>query len=80
MLKQAMRRPKVDKKTVESGLGKKRKNIETDEMGDRVGRLHFKKQDLKGMQGRKMKGLKEGMEKRGKRAQIVLLSAEATEE
>ena len=76
MLKQAMKRPKIDKKTVESGLGKKRKNIETDEMGDRVGKLHFKKQDLKGMQGRKMKGLKPGMENRGRRAKIVLPGGE----
>lgn len=75
MLKQAMKRPKMEKRTQLSGLGKKRKNIETDEMGDRVGQLHFKKQDLKGMQGRKMKGLKPGFENRGKRSQIVLPGA-----
>jgi ribosome production factor 2 len=75
MMKQAMKRPKMEKRTMQSGLGKKRKNIETDEMGDRVGQLHFKKQDLKGMQGRKMKGLKPGMENRGRRSQIVLPGA-----
>lgn len=58
MLKAALRRPKLAKTDVEKGLGKKRKNIETDEMGDRVGKLHLAKQDLSKMQGRKMKGLK----------------------
>jgi ribosome production factor 2 len=56
----ALRRPKLEKKAVEKGLGKKRKNIETDEMGDLVGRIHLGKQDLSGLQSRKMKGLKEG--------------------
>lgn len=46
VLKQAMRRPKVAKKDVEKGLGKKRKNIETDDMGDKVGRIHLGKQEL----------------------------------
>ena len=55
---QALRRPRVAKKDVESGLGKKRKNIETDEMGDTVGKIHLPRQDLNKMQGRKMKGLK----------------------
>jgi ribosome production factor 2 len=58
MMKAALKRPKLAKTDVEKGLGKKRKNIETDEMGDRVGRLHVGKQDLNKMQGRKMKGLK----------------------
>lgn len=57
-MKAALKRPKVSKKDVESGLGKKKKNIETDEMGDTVGRIHLPKQDLGKMQGRKMKGLK----------------------
>ena len=58
MMRQAMKRPKIAKSTIEQGLGKKRKNIETDEMGDRVGKIHMVKQDLAKMQGRKMKGLK----------------------
>ncbi|RXK35156.1 ribosome production factor 2 [Tremella mesenterica] len=58
MMKMALKRPKIDKKDVESGLGKKRKNIETDEMGDKVGRIHLDKQDLSKLQSRKMKGLK----------------------
>ncbi|WWD21395.1 hypothetical protein CI109_105880 [Kwoniella shandongensis] len=58
MMKMALKRPKLAKSDVEKGLGKKRKNIETDEMGDKVGRIHLKKQDLAKMQGRKMKGLK----------------------
>lgn len=58
MMKAALKRPKIAKSDVEKGLGKKRKNIETDEMGDKVGRIHLGKQDLSKMQGRKMKGLK----------------------
>lgn len=58
MMKAALKRPKLAKTDVEKGLGKKRKNIETDDMGDRVGKIHLKKQDLSKMQGRKMKGLK----------------------
>jgi ribosome production factor 2 len=56
--KAAMRRPKLKKQDVEKGLGKKRKNMEVDEMGDLRGRLHVAKQDLSKLQMRKMKGLK----------------------
>lgn len=40
--------------------GKKRKdrNIDLDEMGDKIGKLHMAKQDLSKLQSRKMKGLK----------------------
>ncbi|KAJ6120181.1 Ribosome production factor [Penicillium sp. IBT 18751x] len=37
---------------------KMKKNITMDNMGDKLGRVHLGKQDLKGMQTRKMKGLK----------------------
>lgn len=63
LMKQALKRPKIAKKDVESGLGKKRKNIETDEMGDRVGKIHMGKQDLSKMQGRKVKALGRGVKK-----------------
>ncbi|KAI0066300.1 Brix-domain-containing protein [Artomyces pyxidatus] len=56
--KLAMRRPKLKKQDVEKGLGKKRKNMEVDEMGDLRGRVHVAKQDLGKLQTRKMKGLK----------------------
>jgi ribosome production factor 2 len=56
--KVAMRRPKLKKQDVEKGLGKKRKNLEVDEMGDLRGRVHITKQDLTKLQTRKMKGLK----------------------
>lgn len=59
MLKAALKRPKLEKDDVEKGLGKKRKNIETDEMGDLRGQIHLGKQDLSQLQVRKMKGLKE---------------------
>jgi len=37
---------------------KTKKNIETDLIGDKVGRIHIGKQDLGNLQTRKMKGLK----------------------
>ncbi|KAG1723471.1 Brix domain-containing protein [Suillus paluster] len=56
--KAAMRRPKLKKTDLEKGLGKKKKNMEVDEMGDLRGRVHVAKQDLSKLQTRKMKGLK----------------------
>jgi ribosome production factor 2 len=38
--------------------GKKRKNVSTDEIGDKVGRVYVEKQDFSKLQTRKMKGLK----------------------
>jgi ribosome production factor 2 len=61
VLKQALRQPKLKKKEVEKGLGKKRKNMEVDEMGDLRGRIHVGRQDLeslKGNKGKKMKALR----------------------
>ncbi|KAF9444282.1 Brix-domain-containing protein [Macrolepiota fuliginosa MF-IS2] len=58
LLKQSLRRPKLKKQDVEKGVGKKRKNMEVDEMGDLRGRVHVGKQDLSKLQTRKMKGLK----------------------
>lgn len=63
MLRHALKRPKIAKKDVESGLGKKKKNIETDTMGDRVGRIHLGKQDLAKLQGRKLRALGRGLGK-----------------
>lgn len=59
LLTQAMKRPKTKEESMGQGKGKK-KNLETDEMGDLVGRIHLGKQDLKSIQNRKMKGLKGG--------------------
>lgn len=50
MEKQAMKRAKIEEKT--------KKNVETDIMGDKLGRIHVGKQDLGQLQTRKMKGLK----------------------
>jgi ribosome production factor 2 len=63
--KVAMRRPKLKKQEVEKGLGKKRKNLEVDDMGDLRGRVHVAKQDLGKLQTRKMKGLKGGLGEEG---------------
>lgn len=51
MWKEAMRKPK-------SHEPKTKKNIDTDIIGDKVGRIHLGKQDLSQLQTRKMKGLK----------------------
>ncbi|KAG8925752.1 rRNA-binding ribosome biosynthesis protein rpf2 [Tulasnella sp. 408] len=58
VLKQAMKQPKLKKADITSGLGKKVKNKEVDEMGDVRARIHVKKQNLDKLQTRKMKGLK----------------------
>lgn len=59
MMQQALKRAKMEKKDIEKGQGKKRKNIETDAMGDLIGKIHMGKQELKNLQSRKMKGLKD---------------------
>ena len=53
MWKEAMKKPKGQEARV-------KKNVETDIIGDKVGRIHMGKQDLSGLQTRKMKGLKRG--------------------
>ena len=63
--KLAMRRPKLRKQDVEKGLGKRKKNLEVDEMGDLRGRVHVARQDLGKLQTRKMKGLKKGRGEEG---------------
>lgn len=60
MLKTALKKPKLKKQEVEKGLGKKRKNLEVDEMGDLRGRIHVAKQDLGKLQRKKVKGLRGG--------------------
>ncbi len=74
-LKAAMRRPKLSKHDQASGLGKKRKNIETDDMGDKIGRIHIGTQDFSKLQSRKMKSLKIGRKERKREA-----AAEAMDE
>lgn len=59
-LKEALRRPKMAKRDVERGVGRRKRNVEVDEMGDVRGRVHLGKQDLGKLQARKMKGLKDG--------------------
>ncbi|KAI1269150.1 ribosome biogenesis protein RPF2 [Xylariaceae sp. FL1019] len=45
-------------KKAKNGEEKTKKNISTDIMGDKLGRIHLGKVDLSGLQTRKMKGLK----------------------
>ncbi len=65
MLNQALRRPKTAAEKNRQGRDGVKKNIETDDMGDTVGRIHVGKQDLSGLQTRKMKGLKKGLDPNG---------------
>lgn len=68
MLKEAMKRAKgTEVSLAEEGLldvankrvqAKSKKNIETDLVGDKMGRIHLGRQDLSKLQSRKMKGLK----------------------
>ena len=51
MLKEAMKKAKTTQE-------RPKKNISTDIVGDKIGRIHLGKQDLKELQTRKMKGLK----------------------
>lgn len=60
----SLKRPKTQSEKNRQGKGKK-KNIETDEMGDMVGRVHLGKQDLTKLQTRKMKGLKRARKQKG---------------
>ncbi|KZO92406.1 Brix-domain-containing protein [Calocera viscosa TUFC12733] len=59
MWRAATRKRKMEKKDVEKGLGRKRKNVGVDDAGDMVGRIHLGKQDLGKLQGRKVRALKE---------------------
>lgn len=64
MLKEAMKRPRqLEPKT--------KKNIQTDEIGDKIGRIHVGRQDLAGLQTRKMKGLKRGRDEDAGDAMMV---------
>jgi len=58
MMRAALKRPKIAKKDVASGLGKKRKNFEVDELGDLRGRVHVGRQDLDKLQRKKVKALR----------------------
>jgi hypothetical protein len=52
-MKEAMKQGKRPNEEI-----KTKKNISMDLIGDKVGRVHLNKQDLGGLQTRKMKGLK----------------------
>lgn len=51
VMKEALKTPRV-------GVEKTKKNVTTDTIGDKIGRVHLGKQDLSELQTRKMKGLK----------------------
>ncbi|KAM5356146.1 hypothetical protein ACJ41O_002792 [Fusarium nematophilum] len=58
MLKEAMKKPRGTEERT-------KKNITTDAMGDKIGRVHLGKQDLSELQLRKMKGLKRSRKDEG---------------
>jgi ribosome production factor 2 len=64
LLAASLKRPKLAKKDVESGLGQKKRmrNKEVDDMGDLRGRVHIGTQDLSKLQTRKVRALKRGLE------------------
>ncbi|KAI8940448.1 hypothetical protein NX059_004134 [Plenodomus lindquistii] len=70
MMKQALKKPKGTEQRT-------KKNIDTDVMGDKTGKIHVGKQDLSTLQSRKMKGLKRA---RGEADEEVGLEDEASEE
>jgi len=64
--KQATKKPKKAALPGQiAGQKRKDRNVDIDEMGDKVGRIHVGKQDLSKLQSRKMKGLKKGREADG---------------
>lgn len=58
MLKEALKKAKGPEE-------KTKKNIQTDIMGDKIGRIHLGKQDLSKLQTRRVKGLKRGRDEAG---------------
>lgn len=64
LLQLAMKRPKLKKKEVEQGLGKRKRNQEVDAMGDLRGQIHVPKQDLGALErgSKRMKGLRKKTE------------------
>jgi ribosome production factor 2 len=62
MFNQALKRPKTEHEKNRQGKDGNKKNIQTDDMGDTVGRIHVGKQDLSSLQTRKMKGLKKQLD------------------
>lgn len=53
MLKEAMKKPKTNEERT-------KKNITTDIMGDKIGRIHMEKQDMSKLQTKRVRGLKRG--------------------
>ncbi|PWZ02732.1 Brix-domain-containing protein [Testicularia cyperi] len=62
MLNHALKRPKTAAEKNRQGKDGNKKNVEMDDMGDTVGRIHVGKQDLSSLQTRKMKGLKKRLD------------------
>ncbi|KAL6927962.1 hypothetical protein ACO0SA_004585 [Hanseniaspora valbyensis] len=58
MQKEALKKPRQAYGANNANNFRVQKNIEMDVMGDKLGRIHMGKQDLSGLQTRKMKGLK----------------------
>ena len=56
--------------TDDSGQTKTKKNVETDLVGDKIGRIHLGRQDLSELQTRKMKGLKRSRDDMSTRVEV----------
>ncbi|KAJ4130700.1 rRNA-binding ribosome biosynthesis protein rpf2 [Fusarium equiseti] len=71
MLKEALKKPRGTEERT-------KKNITTDSMGDKIGRVHLGKQDLSELQLRKMKGLKRSRKDAADVADVVEEKEEET--
>ncbi|CAJ2512722.1 Uu.00g008410.m01.CDS01 [Anthostomella pinea] len=59
-------------KTPKAGVEKTKKNVSTDIMGDKMGKIHLGRQDLSELQTRKMKGLKRNRAMEGDEQDVVV--------
>ena len=73
MLKQALKKPKGTE-------ARTKKNIDTDGMGDKTGKIHVGKQDLSTLQSRKMKGLKRSRDDADEEVGVEDTASEGEEE
>ncbi|KAI9869022.1 MAG: rRNA-binding ribosome biosynthesis protein rpf2 [Trichoglossum hirsutum] len=73
VMKEALKKPRqLEPKT--------KKNVETDIVGDKLGRIHVGKQDLGKLQTRKMKGLKRGRDAEAQDEDITMIDGDSDSE
>ncbi|EEP76685.1 conserved hypothetical protein [Uncinocarpus reesii 1704] len=75
MMKEAMKQGKRPQDAEKS-----KKNISMDSIGDKIGRVHLGRQDLSGLQTRKMKGLKRRNDMEDENADVEMMDVDLAEE